>query len=121
MTQLDLMDRLAPMMDVIVAKQAREERAAQMQARDEALDMLAIARAKLLGAARPIARDIAQRRGRVTSVEVLRHMRKVGYAPEIDRVDARFIGAVFRCKEWTRIGWEPTGSRCRPVSIWRLG
>ena len=44
-------------------------------------------------------------------------LREEGYGPELDRIDLRFMGAVFR-KGWRRVGWVPTGSHARPVAIW---
>lgn len=97
----------------------------QAQLRDQALDTLAEARALLVAAARSSAMMIAMRDGRVTSPEVLAALREGGYAHQLDRVDPRFMGVVFRNKKdaprrWHRLGWENTGSHCRPVAIWGL-
>ncbi len=89
------------------------------QKRDIVLDASEETRARLLKEARAVARSLAAMKGRVTSVEVLNEMRALGWGAEIDRVDPRFMGAVFR-RGWERIGWECTGSHARPVAIWRL-
>lgn len=86
-------------------------------ARDRALDLLEAHRGPLVSAARRIAIEIERTLGRVSSPEVLRELRRRGY--DIDSSDRRFMGAVFR-EGWVRIGWEPTGSHCRPVPIWKL-
>lgn len=89
--------------------------------RDLALDSLADARALLVGAARSRARMIAMRNGRVTSPEVLEALREGGYGPQLDRVDRRFMGVVFRpASAWECVGRENTGSHRRSVPIWRL-
>jgi hypothetical protein len=70
---------------------------------------------QLVLAGRRIAIELANRDGSVTSTKVLAEMRVRGY--EVDSAEKRFMGAVFR-KGWTRIGYEPTGSHNRPMSIW---
>lgn len=89
----------------------------QLVQRDHALDLLAAARADLIAEARDIAENIFMERGRVTSVEVLTAMGMGLGSERMTLVDRRFIGTVFR-KGWKRIGYEPSGSHKRPVSIW---
>ena len=91
----------------------------EAQKRDAILDTLQETRTRLIKEARATARSLAAMKGRVTSVEVLSEMRVLGWGAEIDRVDPRFMGAVFR-SGWERIGWECTGSHGRTVAIWRL-
>lgn len=86
--------------------------------RDHALDLLAAARADLIAEARVVADLIHREHGRVTAVEVLRFMGQLDETGLRTRlIDRRFVGVVFR-KGWKRIGYEPTGSHKRPVSIW---
>lgn len=86
-------------------------------ARDRALDLIETHRAPLVDAARAVAIEIAETHGRVTSPEVLRELVRRGY--DTHTPDRRFMGVVFRRGAgWSRIGWEPTGSHCRPVAIW---
>lgn len=90
-------------------------------ARDAALAVLAERRAGLVAEARAIAIQIAKDRGRVTSVEVFATMRAFGYDEQLDAVDPRWIGCIWREELlWERVGFEGTGSHKRPVSIWRL-
>lgn len=85
--------------------------------RDNALDRLEVSRSYLINLARDFAEKLELAKGRVTSSEVLFLLRS--QVPEmVQNVDPRFMGAVFR-KGWERIGFEATGSHCRPVSIWR--
>ena len=75
-------------------------------------------RANAIFAAKQIAANIYDRKGRVTSVEVMREMGKT-HPSLIADIDPRFMGAVFRRGlGWKRIGWETTGSHGRPVAIW---
>ncbi len=93
----------------------------QEQLRDIELDRLATTRAHLVSSARQIAWKIATLEGRVTSPEVIAAMRTAGYGPQMDRVDPRFMGVVFRAgNRWERLGWENKGSHARPVAIWGL-
>jgi len=89
-------------------------------ARDEALDMLDAARSRLIAEARKIVRQLVQQRGRVTSVEVFQVMRSYGYDAEIDAVDSRWMGCVFKSCGLVEAGWENTGSHRRPVRIWAV-
>lgn len=94
------------------------ERARQRQARDTALDRLETTRADLIKVADKLAREIARRTGQVTSVDVFREMRGLGY--QLDGYDPRWMGAVFRAgKGWQRVGLRADGSHSRPVSVWR--
>lgn len=88
------------------------------QKRDEALALLANTRRTLVAEARRVAIVLANQQGTVTSPQVLSAMRKGGWGLDLDSVDARFMGVVFR-KGWIRVGWENRGSHARPVSIWR--
>jgi hypothetical protein len=88
--------------------------------RDAALDLLKKSRGSLIAAAKIQANTICRARGRVTSVEVAKAMKAAGYVGAMAKVDLRWMGAVFRGgSEWTRVGWEMTGSHSRPVTIWR--
>lgn len=89
-------------------------------ARDSALDNLEAYRGALCEVGRETAIELAQQRGRVTSVEVFSEMRARGYDEAMDSVDPRWMGVVFREKIWRRRGWEQTGSHRRPVAIWEL-
>lgn len=73
-------------------------------------------REELIAAARIVAEKIYMAKGRVTGPEVLRALEK-SLADKMQRVDHRFVGVVFK-RGWKRIGYENTGSHCRPVSIW---
>lgn len=89
--------------------------------RDEALDHLEVRRLYLINCADDIARKIAKEKGSVTSTEVLEILRDELDEEMLIGVDMRFMGAVFRSgKGWIRLGWEATGSHCRPVSRWKL-
>ena len=85
--------------------------------KQQAIDLLEATRAELIAEAKVIAADLCSVRGRVTSVAVLEVMRRGRYAEQLSQVDARFMGAVFR-HGWRRVGYEPLGSHCRPVSVW---
>lgn len=87
------------------------------QKRDAILDVLAAQRSELVHAARQWALHLVQENGTVTSPQVLARLREEGWSDHLDRVDARFMGVVFR-KGWRRVGWENQGSHARPVSIW---
>lgn len=93
---------------------------AEEAARDAALDNLEAYRGALCEVGRETAVELAQQRGRVTSVEVFSEMRARGYDEAMDAVDPRWMGVVFREKIWRRHGWEQTGSHRRPVAIWEL-
>lgn len=94
----------------------------EAQGRDQALNLIEHHRSDIVGMARAIAADIDSVRKRVTSPEVLAELRRLGYSQALDQYDRRFMGAVFRAGSgWKRIGWEPTGSHCRPVAIWTKG
>jgi hypothetical protein len=96
---------------------ARDETAA----RDAALADLERTRAALIAVARVIARDIATARGRVTSVDVFRRLRADGLGAQLDAVDPRWMGAVFRGRDgWRQAGLEKAGSHRRPVAVWVL-
>lgn len=90
----------------------------EMRGRDAALDLFETFRPQLLAEARTIALQFAKEKGRVTSSEVIERM--VAKFPQaMASVDHRFMGGVFR-GGWERIGFEPSGSHCRPVSVWKL-
>lgn len=92
----------------------------EAEARDTALDNLEAYRGALCEVGRETAVELAQQRGRVTSVEVFAEMRARGYDEAMDNVDPRWMGVVFRESIWKRRGWEQTGSHRRPVAIWEL-
>lgn len=95
--------------------------ALEAKKKDCALDLLEATRAHLVRVARNLATLMAASAPdeTITSVEVLAEMRKCGYSEQLDLVDPRFMGAVFR-RGWQRVGYEPSGSHCRPVSRWKL-
>jgi hypothetical protein len=88
----------------------------EMLEREKVLDKLDRSYERVVRDAKIVAREIAKAKGRVTSVEVLAELRQRGYS---DLRDTRWLGCIFR-RGWRRIGWEPTGSHCRPVAIWTL-
>ncbi len=89
----------------------------EMTMRDEALDLLERTRRGLIDWAKAIAIELFITQGRVTSVMVIEKMRERGI--DVDRFDKRWMGCVFRrATGWERVGYEPTGSHCRPVAIW---
>lgn len=94
--------------------------AAEGATRDAALGNLAAYRGDLCETGREIAIELAQQRGRITSVEVFAEMRARGYDEALDAVDPRWMGVVFKEDIWRRQGWEQTGSHKRPVAIWGL-
>ena len=97
---------------------ARRERVVnEIKARDEALDRLEGTRRELIEVASEMARNLCELRGSVTSTEVAITMRGIGWGSEMDAVDPRWLGAVFR-RGWKRIGYEATGSHGRPVARW---
>lgn len=90
----------------------------ELQARDEALRLLAERRAFLIAVATEHANAIAYARGSVTITEVRAALRGDPRVTVYDRkLDPRWVGVVFR-RGWVRIGWEPTGSHGRPVPRW---
>jgi hypothetical protein len=88
----------------------------ESQKRDTALSRLEHHRRELVILAREIAISHSHTYKRVSSTDVLRIMRAGGV---ITDEDPRFLGCVFRGKEWEPIGWESTGSHRRPVRVWR--
>jgi len=89
--------------------------------RDEALKWLTEHRRELVDHAFVVAFRIVHERGTVTSTEVLAEMREdERWRERVDAADRRFMGPVFRKKKWTRVGWDTTGSHCRPVARWAL-
>ena len=96
----------------------------EWEAREQVLDTLERCRARLVAEARAVACSLARSRGEVTSPEVLAEMRLLGFGADLARVDARFMGPVFRGPEWERVRWlsgpESPGSHARPVAVWRL-
>ena len=89
--------------------------------RDAALDLLQAQRSEIIGVALVIARRIAKRRGRVTSVQVFEQLRADGWGPRMMKLDPRWMGPVFRAGNgWVRDGYENTGSHKRPVAVWRI-
>lgn len=89
--------------------------------RDAALDGLERTRRFLIIEAKRIAHEIAKENGTVTSPRVVRKMLELGYEDELNSVDRRFMGAVFRDSEtWQRIGFENKGSHAGLNSIWKL-
>lgn len=89
------------------------------QARDAALDHHERTKAELVEAGREWARKLAAVNGTVSSPEVFRALRAAGWGAELDAANPTWMGAVFR-RGWERVGYEPSGSHCRPVSVWRL-
>ena len=95
----------------------------EVQKRDRVMDQLTETRTKLVAAARETARSMALCGEQVTSPAVVEQMREDGYGPELDRVDLRFMGPVFR-RGWRRVGYllgrASPGSHARAVAIWEL-
>ena len=62
----------------------------------------------------------AEMHGTVTSPIVLEIIKGVpDLAKELEAVDPRFIGGVFRRKGWTKVGVTNQGSHGREVPIWK--
>jgi phage FluMu protein Com len=101
--------------DIFIGKQMSNK--PQHVLKETAINLLEATRAELIAEAKVIAADLCSVRGRVTSTAVLEVMRRGRYADMLSDVDARFMGAVFR-SGWKRVGYEPLGSHCRPVSVW---
>lgn len=96
-----------------------EEHAKQSRARDVALDRLEQTRQSLICIAEGVARDICREHGQVTSSDVFRRMKTLGYEPQLRAYDPRWMGAVFRAsKGWRKVGQRNDGSHRRPVSVW---
>ena len=75
----------------------------------------------LISQARTIAHKLYERDGVVSSTSVFNVMMKdTATAEAIRKSDKRWMGAVFRYKEWNRLGWIPGGSHGRPISVWTL-
>lgn len=87
-------------------------------AKQYALDLHELTKPDLIHEAKQAAMRVAQQRGTVTSTQVLDDMRANGLAKQLQGVDLRFMGAVFR-SGWVRVGYTNTGSHKRPVSVWR--
>jgi hypothetical protein len=89
----------------------------EKEKRNKAMERLKLHRRILIHGAK-IAADILAREERfVTSTDVLKRMKTVGY--NFGQVDKRFMGVVFNEKAgWKRVGFTPKGSHHRPVSIW---
>ena len=95
------------------------EREAQRRERDAALDRIEATRAQLISIADKLARELVRKSGRVTSSDVFREMKALGYGPLLASYDPRWMGAVFRKgKGWQRVGWVNDGSHSRPVAVW---
>lgn len=86
---------------------------------DLVIASLEATRESLIEVARGIADELVTKNGVVTSVEVFKEMRLRGYGVQLDAVDPRWMGAVFRTGGWVRAGYRETGSHCRPVSVWK--
>jgi hypothetical protein len=96
----------------------------EAQARDAALDALAAARAELVAWGRTIAIALCVRNGHVTSTEVKAALtRLANFDPRLsellDTCDPRWMGVVFRGKDWVQDGWDDSGSHKRRVPIWK--
>ena len=89
----------------------------EAEKRDTALERLEKTRAELIAEGRRVADELAYANGSVTSVEVFAKMRDNGWGPDLDDVDPRWAGCLFR-KGWRRVGYEPAGSHGRPVARW---
>lgn len=88
--------------------------------RDSALDLFEVHRAELLAAAREVALELAAANEQVTAPEVLEVLRERGHADSLEKVDRRFMGAVFRSgKGWERVGFANRGSHRQPISVWK--
>jgi hypothetical protein len=97
-----------------VLNQVEEER------KERALDELEVTRAALISIAEGIARRLSSEQGKVTSTEVIQEMIAQGFGPQLDLVDKRFMGVVFRPdRGWLHLGYAKLGSHRRPISVWR--
>lgn len=96
-----------------------EEHLKQRRARDAALDTLEQTRQSLISIASGVARDICREHGQVTSSDVFRRMKTLGYEPQLRAYDKRWMGAVFRANQgWRKVGQRNDGSHSRPISVW---
>lgn len=67
-----------------------------------------------------LAKKIATESGTVTGARVLRAMRDESF-PGLDEIDPRFMGQVFKGKEFEKSGYSvEEGSHGRPVTVWKL-
>jgi hypothetical protein len=89
--------------------------------RDEALAKHELHRQDLITAARRIAIEICRAAGEVTSPQVVEQLNQdPTYREQMRKVDKRFMGAVFRSNLWRRARFEPLGSHCQPISVWKF-
>lgn len=99
----------------------------------EAMELLRRTRARLIVEARQIARDLISQRGETHARAVLEEMAKRGMSADLAAVNAYWLGAVFRSREfkWTGRFYEPPESEVkrdedhnihswRPVRVWTL-
>jgi hypothetical protein len=92
---------------------------------DLAIDKLAGAYKELVVLAQGIARKIAKADKQVSSPDVWKHLWEMaehddGLKTKLTEADPRWMGVVFRHRQWYRVGWKANGSHKRPVSIWEL-
>lgn len=109
--------------DLLSGVAVMKRRMSEVEKRDRQLDMFELTRAELLDVAKEAAVKLANAHGTVTSPAVVKELRRCGWGQSLDRVDLRFMGAVFR-RGWKRVGWalgaSSPGSHARPVAIWSL-
>lgn len=87
--------------------------------RDAVLDRYEDTRETLLEAGRRTALALCGEHDGITSVMVLARLRADGWGAQLDAVDSRWAGGVFRTGQgWKRVGYRPDGSHCRPVAVW---
>ena len=89
--------------------------------RDAALALHAVRRRELIAIADVVALELAARDGTVTSTAVRAEMERRGHGPRMAPHDPRWMGAVLLpSRGWTRCAEvERSGSKCRPVAVWR--
>lgn len=90
--------------------------------RDEVLAAIGMdeTRALLIQIATDVAVAICQRKGWVTSVDVMRAMReRPDLSAMLDALDSRFLGAVMLpSRGWVKLDYIGAGSKGRPIPRW---
>jgi hypothetical protein len=92
---------------------------------DLAIEKLADAYKQLVARAQGIAREIAKADKQVSSPDVWKKLWEAAehddaLKSQLSEADPRWMGVVFRHRQWFRVGWKANGSHKRPVSIWEL-
>jgi hypothetical protein len=92
---------------------------------DLAIEKLAGAYKALVSRAQGIAREFAKANKQVCSTDVWKKLAEQAEYDDalksmLSEADPRWMGVVFRHRQWFRVGWKASGSHKRPVSIWEL-